>query len=89
MSLILFQPKFFFFSIHDNFVLLEDFNKFKEVLGHVQIFVDHIMQICGSHMKNNQCIYFNGTFEEVKVWRAKKFESGYTKLEVVENHSIA
>ena len=54
-----------------------------------KIFVDHIMQICGSHMKNNQCIYFNGTFEEVKVWRAKKFESGYTKLEVVENHSIA
>ena len=53
------------------------------------IFVDHIMQICGSHMQNNQCIYFNGTYDEGQVWRAKQLENGYTKLEVMENLKLS
>ena len=53
------------------------------------IFVDHVMQICGSHMHNNQCIYFNGTYDEGKVWRAKQLESGYTKLEVMEHLTLS
>ena len=36
-----------------------------------KIFIDHVMQICGNHMKEHQCIYFNGTFENGQVWRLK------------------
>ena len=46
-----------------------------------KIFIDHVMQICGNHMKEHQCIYFNGTFENGQVWRAKRLESGYCQLE--------
>ena len=54
-----------------------------------KIFIDHVMQICGNHMKEHQCIYFNGTFENGQVWRAKRLESGYCQLELMENLTLS
>lgn len=49
MRLFLFQSALFFLSVDDNFVFLEDFDKLKEVLGHVQIFVDHVVDLLFYH----------------------------------------
>ena len=40
-------------------------------------------------MQNNQCIYFNGTHDDGKVWKAEQLEAGYTKLEVMENLTLS
>lgn len=73
--------------------LIDDWNMiFKNKQNKIQfkkIFVDHIMQICGSHMSINQTIYFNGTFDEGKVMRVKKMDSGYCALEVVEGMALS
>ena len=53
-----------------------------------ELFTDHIMQICGSHMESNMCIYINGTFGDGRVVRVEKLESGYTKMEMMENLTL-
>ena len=45
MSLLVLQLALLCFSIDNKFVLLKDFNQFKEVLGNVQIFVDHVIDL--------------------------------------------